>query len=244
MRILPAYVTAPVHVTAADLGPVLVLVDYRSGAVRCLLPPAGAWWRRTAETGHLDVADQLGLAGQLIDAGLLLPTMRPLPWSAPVTAPAVSASWGSTEHPAGLVPPSVPATVILRATATAALGVVLAVKCTGPTGTAMRRVMALVRLCAARARRPATVGQIESTVNAVRYAAYAAPTRAACLEESAAVVVMLAAQGLGVTWCHGIAPDPVRLHAWVQTGYGFPVAEPASTGAYPLLTMISGGDRP
>ncbi|MFF7008310.1 lasso peptide biosynthesis protein [Streptomyces fimicarius] len=43
---------------------------------------------------------------------------------------------------------------------------------------------------------------------------------------------------LSVAWCHGIAADPVRLHAWVQTVDGASVAEPPSTLAYtPALTI-------
>ncbi|MFJ6215966.1 lasso peptide biosynthesis B2 protein [Streptomyces sp. NPDC092296] len=47
-----------------------------------------------------------------------------------------------------------------------------------------------------------------------------------------------ATRRLGVTWCHGIAADPVRLHAWVQTEDCAPAAEPPSTGDYtPVLTL-------
>ncbi|WP_459250002.1 lasso peptide biosynthesis B2 protein [Streptomyces youssoufiensis] len=64
------------------------------------------------------------------------------------------------------------------------------------------------------------------------------PARTACLEESAATVLLLAARRLSVTWCHGVAPDPVRLHAWVETDDGVPVAEPPSTFGYtPALTI-------
>ncbi|MER7150326.1 lasso peptide biosynthesis B2 protein [Streptomyces lydicus] len=40
------------------------------------------------------------------------------------------------------------------------------------------------------------------------------------------------------TWCHGVAPDPIRLHAWVQTDNGAPVAEPPSTLAYTAALTI------
>ncbi|WP_433225304.1 lasso peptide biosynthesis B2 protein [Microtetraspora malaysiensis] len=241
MTRLPQYVTAPAHVAAADLGPVLVLVDYRSGAVHSLLAPAATWWRRMADTGQV-TTDHPRLAEQLIAAGLLLPTARPTPWPMPVTAPSVPPSWGSSEHPAGLTPP-VKSPTVAAATAAAALSVVLTVKSGGPAQRAMRRVMTLVRLSSACTRRQASVEQAEHAVHAVRYAARALPGRVACLEESAAVVVLLAARRLSVTWCHGIAGDPVRLHAWVQTGCGLPVAEPESTSAYTALTMIAGGYR-
>lgn len=242
MTQMAQYVTAPAHVIAADLGPVLVLVDYRTGGVHSLMAPAAVWWRRMADTGALG-AEHPRLAQQLLAAGLLRPTTQPIPWRAPVTAPAAAPSWGSDEHAAGLLPPD-RAVAVATAAAATALGIVLTTKSAGPAAASMRRILTLVRACSALARRPASAGQVERAVNAVRYAARAVPTRAACLEESAAVVALLAARALGVTWCHGIAADPVRLHAWVQTEDGHPVAEPESTAAYVPLTMITGGDRP
>ncbi len=51
-------------------------------------------------------------------------------------------------------------------------------------------------------------------------------------------MLLLAARNRRVLWCHGVAPDPVRLHAWVQTVDGAIVGEPESTGAYtPVLTI-------
>ncbi|MEW1865980.1 lasso peptide biosynthesis B2 protein [Streptomyces sp. NPDC088194] len=67
------------------------------------------------------------------------------------------------------------------------------------------------------------------------------PQDADLVEESVAAVLLLGARRLGVRWCHGIASDPIRLHAWVQTEDGADVAEPSSTCAYtPVLTI---GDR-
>ncbi|MGH3830725.1 MAG: lasso peptide biosynthesis B2 protein [Pseudonocardiaceae bacterium] len=43
----------------------------------------------------------------------------------------------------------------------------------------------------------------------------------------------------GVTWCHGVAADPIRLHAWVETD-SQPVAEPKSTTRYTVLRIIDG----
>jgi hypothetical protein len=60
----------------------------------------------------------------------------------------------------------------------------------------------------------------------------------ACLEESAAVAVLLAASRHRVTWCHGAAADPVRLHAWVETDDGHRVAEPPSTARFAQLRAI------
>lgn len=86
--------------------------------------------------------------------------------------------------------------------------------------------------------RPGTGGRAAGAVTAVRRANWYSPGRTACLEESVAAVLLLAARRLGVRWCHGIASDPVRLHAWVQTVDGADVAEPSSTRAYtPALTI-------
>ncbi|MDT3395843.1 lasso peptide biosynthesis B2 protein [Streptomyces sp. B1866] len=85
--------------------------------------------------------------------------------------------------------------------------------------------------------RPATVGRARQAVHAVRQAAVLVPGRVACLEESAAAVVTLAASRERVTWCHGVAGDPIRLHAWVQVG-GQPVAEPESITRYTPLRTI------
>ncbi|MER7910779.1 lasso peptide biosynthesis B2 protein [Streptomyces sp. NPDC096068] len=176
-----------------DFGHVLVVIDYRTGRVRCHVP---------GRSPH------------------------------PVAAP--RASWGSAEHPAGLERPRASWTV----SATAALATVFAVKNAGPGTTAMRRVTTVIRAAASTCRRPATPAQAEAAVLAVRRAAWLFPGRAACLEESAATVLLLATRRLSVTWCHGVAPDPVRLHAWVQTVDGALVAEPGSTRSYTPVLVI------
>ncbi|KOX34304.1 MULTISPECIES: lasso peptide biosynthesis B2 protein [unclassified Streptomyces] len=181
---------------SVDFGHVLVVIDYRTGRVRCQTPGRS---------------------------------------QNPVAAP--RASWGSTEHPAGLERPSAPWT----ASATAALATVFAVKNAGPGATAMHRVTTVVRAAASTCRRPATPGQARAAVLAVRRAAWLSPGRTACLEESAATVLLLAMRRLSVIWCHGVAPDPVRLHAWVQTVDGVLAAEPDSTRSYTPVLVI--GDR-
>lgn len=121
----------------------------------------------------------------------------------PTTAPA--ASWGSSEHPAGLTRPA----DAWSPMAAAALFVVLAVKNAGRRETTMRRVLRVVRAAHSFTIKPATVRQA-----------------------TAAVVLLLALRRRSVVWCHGVAPDPVRLHAWITTHDGLPVAEPPSTRAY------------
>ncbi|WP_432060708.1 lasso peptide biosynthesis B2 protein [Streptomyces sp. S1] len=51
-------------------------------------------------------------------------------------------------------------------------------------------------------------------------------------------MLLLAMRRLSVTWCHGVAPDPVRLHAWVQTVDGALVAEPESTRSCTPVLVI------
>ncbi|MGA5873111.1 lasso peptide biosynthesis B2 protein [Streptomyces cinereoruber] len=181
---------------SVDFGHVLVVIDYRTGRVRCRVPGRS-----------------------------------------PAPVPAPRASWGSAEHPAGLECPRAPWAV----SAAAALATVFAVKGAGPRSTAMHRMTAVVRTAASTCRRPATPEQARAAVLAVRRAAWLSPGRTACLEESVAVVLLLAMRRLSVVWCHGVAPDPVRLHAWVQTVDGALVAEPGSTRSYTPVLAI--GDR-
>ncbi|MFE5677337.1 lasso peptide biosynthesis B2 protein [Streptomyces erythrochromogenes] len=144
------------------------------------------------------------------------------------------ASWGSAEHPAGLTAPR----GTWRPAAAAALAAVSVIKAAGSRETALRRIAGAMHTATSTARTPATHAQATSAVRAVRRAAWFSPARTACLEESAAVVLLLALGRRSVIWCHGVAPDPVRLHAWITTADGIAVAEPASTSAYtPVLTI-------
>ncbi|MFF0053220.1 lasso peptide biosynthesis B2 protein [Streptomyces microflavus] len=174
------------------------------------------------------------LAAHLLHIGALSPTPAPLPWAAPASAPAPAASWGSAEHPAGLVS----ATGRFSATAATALGATWFIQRAGPKERALSRLVSALRASAAYSRRSASPTEAADAVLAVRRAARHAPARTACLEESAAAAILLATRRLAVVWCHGIAADPVRLHAWVQTVDGDTVAEPRSTLAYtPALTI-------
>ncbi|WP_369357889.1 lasso peptide biosynthesis B2 protein [Streptomyces sp. cg2] len=230
----PRFATAPDHVRALDFGHVLVLINYRTGRVQCLRPDAAAFWHGAAATGRLETVPT-ALSTRLLADGLLSPSTTPTPWPAPLRAKAATASWGSTEHDAGAVRPTPSRGT---ATAAAALATVLALKRLGSSSTALRRITTTLAKAASTCRHPATHDQATAAVRAVRRAGWYSPARTACLEESAATVLLLASRGLSVTWCHGVAPDPVRLHAWVQTDDGNPVAEPPSTLAYtPALTI-------
>ncbi|MYZ35330.1 lasso peptide biosynthesis B2 protein [Streptomyces sp. SID4917] len=238
LRNPPRFAVFPSHIRAVDFGHVLVFIDYRTGRVRCLLPAAAALWQDAARTGRLD-AMAPGLAVRLLTDGLLVPAPVSMPWTAPVTARSAPASWGGAEHPAGISrPPSVPRRSGIAAAA--ALTTVLAIKRAGPATSAMHRVTATLRAAASICRHAATTDQVNAAVLAVRHVGWYSPGRTACLEESAATVLLLASRRLAVTWCHGVAPDPVRLHAWVQTVDGIPVGEPRSTLACTPVLAIGG----
>ncbi|MFJ8046057.1 lasso peptide biosynthesis B2 protein [Kitasatospora sp. NPDC096147] len=225
----------PAHVRAADFGHVLVLINYRTGHVQGLLPDAAARFRDAARTGTAQPLSG-SLAHQLLAAELLAPGPAAAPWPV-ITTTTRAASWGSTEHPAGAVRPTPVPTGNLLAAA-GALAAVAAVKAAGERRTAMLRLVRAIERTASTCRRPASPDQAKAAVLAVRAAGWYSPARTACLEESTAAVLLLAARRRSVTWCHGIAADPVRLHAWVQTEDGVPVGEPPSTLAYaPVLTL-------
>ncbi|MGH3568553.1 MAG: lasso peptide biosynthesis B2 protein [Pseudonocardia sp.] len=237
------FVTAPEHVAACDLGPATVLVDYRAGTTLSLLGPAAHWWSALATTGDsrmpttLDTRSSHLLLSKLLAAGLLMPTTTPCPWSAPQPGRAWEPSWGVQEVQAGRARlPRVPRRSL--ALATTALGVVLLAEHTGQRKRSIARLVALLRLAMACTTRSATTVEARRAVYAVRRAALVLPGRVACLEESVAVVLMLAASRRRVTWCHGVAADPVRLHAWVEASNGEPVAEPPSTLRYTTLLTV------
>ncbi len=240
--------TAPQHIAACDLGPATVLVNYRTGATLSLLGPAAPWWSALAASGDSQVPHTLDtrsahlLLTRLIAAGLLTPTSTPHPWPAPQSGQAWEPSWGVQEVQAGRpYLPRVPRWSL--ALATAALGVVLLAEHAGHRKRAMARLIVLLHTATARTTRPATDAEAHRAVYAVRQAGLFLPGRLACLEESVAVVLMLAASRRRVAWCHGVAADPVRLHAWVETSHGEPVAEPPSTLRYTTLLTVPANPR-
>ncbi|MFI8432550.1 lasso peptide biosynthesis B2 protein [Streptomyces sp. NPDC079020] len=233
MADIPLYACAPRYIRTIAFPHVLVLIDYRTGRVRCLLPKSAAHWQDAARSGHL-TAMPLPLAAHLLHVGALRPTSKPVSWGPPVSAPAPAPSWGSAEHPAGLTRAARPFTT----TAGAALAATWAIERAGSRKSVMNRLILALRASVCAARRPASPAEATEAVLSIRRSAWHAPVRTACLEESVAAVLLLSAHRLSVVWCHGIAADPVRLHAWVQTVDGGPVAEPPSTLDYtPALTI-------
>lgn len=150
----------------------------------------------------------------------------------PTKASPMLATWGTSEITAGyLRPPPVP--LGDRIAASIALTTALASRRWG-----LRGVVRLVEHASRLAARPATPVQAERAIAAVRRAADRRLTRVACLEESAAVVVLLAMNRRTVAWHHGVAPDPIRLHAWIEVD-GQPIAEPDSTKQFATLLQIN-----
>lgn len=236
------YITAPEHVAACDLGPATVLVNYRTGDVHMLCGPSAQWWAELSATGDTATPTALGassartLLDQLHAAGLLVTADRPRPWCAPAAGQPITPSWGTHEVQAGRAPiPRVPYRALPAAAA--ALAVVLAVAHGGRASGRMARLACLLERAARRMRSPATAERAHQAVYAVRRVGQLAPGRVACLEESAAVVLTLAVSRQRVTWRHGVAADPIHLHAWVETD-SHPTAEPESTHRYTALRTI------
>ncbi|MCK8676732.1 lasso peptide biosynthesis B2 protein [Streptomyces lichenis] len=114
-----------------------------------------------------------------------------------------------------------------------AVPVVLATATTWAVGRRRNRFARLVRLaCSGRGLPPATASQARYAVRAVRWAAQLQPMRWACLEDFTAAALVLAVARRRAEWRHGVALDPVRLHAWIADADGAPVEEPADTALY------------
>lgn len=138
-------------------------------------------------------------------------------------------SWGTLEVPA-VLPGAAPVPLRWRLGAVPAVLVTASVGLAGPRRGRFSRLVRLARV--GRSLRPAQDAQAKHAVRAVRWASLLIPARWACLEQSAAAAVLLAAAGLRAEWRHGIATDPVRLHAWIADLDGQPVEEPADTNLY------------
>lgn len=154
--------------------------------------------------------------------------------------PREAPSWGTVEVDATLAPPPY-APLGWRL---AALPMLLATAAIAAAGPRRRKFHRLVRLaCIGRSLPPARESQVRHAVRAVRWASRLMPARWACLEQSTAGAVLLAAAGRRAEWRHGIAADPVRLHAWVEDAAGEPVEEPADTALY-VVTYTPDGPGP
>ncbi|MFJ4968664.1 lasso peptide biosynthesis B2 protein [Streptomyces sp. NPDC088755] len=146
-----------------------------------------------------------------------------------VDVPDTVLTWGTVEQSAA---PPEPAPIPLRWRVTAG-PVVLATAAVWAAGRRRNRFARLVRLASlGRDLPPAAETQARYAVRAVRWAAQLLPMRWACLEDSTATALMLTVVRRRAEWRHGVALDPVRLHAWIAGPDGSPVEEPADTALY------------
>lgn len=238
------FLTIGRHVAACNLGDntATVLLNYHTGKVHTLLDSSARWWAELATTGDpshptaLSPTTAARLGRQLQAAGLLVNTDKPRPWPAPLKGRPWRISFGAEEHQAEMTPlPRVPnGTLVLAALA---VTVALVAVHVGRKGSSIARVTALLTWAQTTRLRPATAKRAERAVYAVRRVGRIIPGRMACLEESTAAAVLLAALRRRVTWCHGVAGDPITFHAWLQTD-DLPVAEPRSTGRYTIIRAI------
>ncbi|WP_370013234.1 lasso peptide biosynthesis B2 protein [Nocardiopsis sp. LDBS0036] len=154
-----------------------------------------------------------------MDTGVLIQREEPCSWERVRRGTPSSANWGTRDSPAALAPiPRAP----LRwyALGIVALLVVLTRKL-GRRRSTFARTRHLVQRTETGIADYATA--VQATC-AVRKAGRLLPLRVACWEEAAATTVALRWAGYRSAFRHGVAIDPVRLHAWVDV-CGRPVAE-------------------
>lgn len=171
----------------------------------------------------------------------LLPGERHLPEGAVTVEHLDEApSWGTIEMTAVLTrPPAAP--WMWRLAALPALVATAVVGATGPRGGKFHRLVRMA--CAGRSLPPAGRAQAWNAVRAVRWASRMMPARWACLEQSSAASLLLTVRGRRAEWRHGVAGDPVRLHAWIVDSFGCPVEEPPDTALY-AVTYTPDGPGP
>jgi hypothetical protein len=213
-----------------------LLIDYRGGSVTMLADKTMQTWLTCVNDQHPIRSEESttdAIVAEFVRRGWLVAVSKVPGPHVVVQVSDTEVSWGTKEVPARLAPAG-PAPWPWRLAAVPAVAFVLAVGQCGDRQQQFARLHTLTRLGA---RLPiATSLEIRRSVRAVRWAARLIPARVACLEESVAAIVLLAATGRRATWCHGIATDPVRLHAWLADRDGRAVEEPADTDQYTLIT--------
>jgi hypothetical protein len=223
----------------------IVVLDYRTGATCALHGPGVTGALQSVPFNGQDrvpphLEAEVMRALRLDSAGSRRLRLRP-------GRPA-ALSFGAEEYEAGLASPagSSSASTMGVVAVALALSIVLAVKHLGRRERTMHRLITLMAWTLRSPTVPATNDEAEQQVRRVRRLARGLPARVACLEESIAATVALALQGKSVTWCHGVAADPITFHAWVRTNIadddtasvGVPIAEPDSTKRYTILRTI------
>lgn len=230
---LPLHIPDHVHYRVADHGG-SVLLNVRSGQWHAMNPAANTMWQAWCRTGDFDAAvqavatdyphtssdrirdDAQQLASALATRGLVVlgretgspkvPRHERDRHGEPVLA--VTAAPGLRRRPV----------------ATVAFGIALLLLKL-PFSTIVRVISGTrARWC----RQTATTTQVAAAVIEVQRAARWYPGRAACLELSLATVVAMTLLRRRVDWVIGVADDPYRFHAWVETD-GVPVIDGSNT---------------
>lgn len=227
----------PSAVHAADLGHTVVLLHERTGAVRALLGAQREAFLALDATGTwMPGTEGEALAVSLSGVGFLRPARSGTAVAPVVVLPATGPSWGTQEAP-GALPERGPLAPAWAPVAACALATVLLVRAAGRRTHAFSRLVRLVRIAALVARRPVRDVDAVAVLDCVRVIGGVSPFRTACLEETVAAMLALALTGRRAGWCHGIAADPIRLHAWLSLD-GCPVGEPTSTLRFTPLIQL------
>ncbi|MFE2375922.1 lasso peptide biosynthesis B2 protein [Streptomyces sp. NPDC059398] len=190
------------HTRTALTGPVGVVVNYRTGSTVVLTGEPLSHWLDSLKDGDAPP---------------------------PVTVRPSESSWGTSEASAHLDAVDL-APWSWRMAATVALAFTLTTRHLGRRRTRFGRLVRLAEM--GRTLPPPSRAHASLAVRSVRWAARFFPARVACLEESATAALLLAAGGRGGAWRHGMATDPIRMHAWICDVHGQPVEEPDQTGDY------------
>lgn len=215
----PRFLTAAPHLRAVSFPAVTVVVDTHAGTVRALSGQTAWAWVALSSTGDssapvhgMPPAVLKAVSRRLTQHGFLVRSDRPRPWKIQQGCEP-EPSWGTHVSPAALAAVQ-PAPWAWYPLAAWALLTTLALRQLGP------RRRQFTRLQAAAFRRtrgrPADMPTAVAALRAVRRLSRWIPARAACLEESVAAVLALRVTGRSVTWRHGVATDPIRLHAWLE----------------------------
>ena len=220
----PSLLSPAPHLRLVRFPATCVALDVEKGSVLLLPEEAGRVITHLHGTQGVAPIFSLSSAQQrtliaLVDAGVLIQGERPHAWDRVKQGVPASPSWGTQDSPAAL--PPIPQTP-LRWYALGFLALLIVLS-TGLRNrqSAFVRTRDLVQRTKAGTTDHATAMQ---ATRAVRRIGRLLPLRVACWEEAAATTLALRWVGHSVTFRHGVATDPVRLHAWIEVG-GRPVAE-------------------
>ncbi|MEU3307177.1 lasso peptide biosynthesis B2 protein [Nocardiopsis sp. NPDC006832] len=221
---LPERFSLAPHLRLVCFPSTCVVLDEEKGTVRILVEEAArAVSDLSAAQGEISVfestPERKRVLTALMDSGILGREYGPRGWDTVRRGVPSTPSWGTRDSPAALAPiPRVSLPWYLWGAL--ALFVVL-IGSLRKHGNVFARTRRLVRRASAGA---TDHGSAVKAAYAVRKVGRLLPWRVACWEEATATVIALRWSGHRSSFRHGVATDPVRLHAWVEVG-GRPVAE-------------------